>query len=409
MSVALVACLVGPWGMLAVWWVRSSVPGQKVNAELLGGLPVSDRGVIRGKPGPWGQLECSTVFTELPTNGGNTDTLPPNRWAFGKATREAALTVLRKAGVTPTQLQTLARSEAWKADPDGVLWLHPSADSVLSLTAEVRASLYSALEQIGANRPLRKRYACAVDRVDEWCRDSGLPEQYVRLFRHLLYRRDGYYVFEDLSSALSTIPSPQLQRLFVRMVTRQESIMANLVVLPSSDVEQISAYWEVGRQSKGLKELLRALRRLPGGGKVDVTHLLPPLARDLMHAVPHDSAPTSTSARADASGTWTSLNFFLAVPDQRFLDPILASKELQSKYTPLERPKRLGDLIVFMDANNNIVHMATYLAQDLVFSRVGDASGYCWVITTLDSLVGRFQVEHSPLRFRVAFSRSLQL
>ena len=122
---------------------------------------------------------------------------------------------------------------------------------------------------------------------------------------------------------------------------------------------------------------------------IDVINLLPPFARNHLYRYPALSAG-DLNKPAVVDCLWTSLNFFLENPDNRFLAAAVALKTLKEDYRVVENDFELGDIVAFLDDVGNIFHVAVYVADDLVLSKNGASRMAPWVLMSLDNVKGYY-------------------
>lgn len=97
----------------------------------------------------------------------------------------------------------------------------------------------------------------------------------------------------------------------------------------------------------------------------------PTLARSKLYTYPK---PVGTGASGPCDCRWTSLNFWNAVPDDRRSNPNYVREQLGKNYRAVPKPTQLGDVIFFLDKNDEGIHSATYIADDIVFTKMEPAS-----------------------------------
>jgi hypothetical protein len=171
------------------------------------------------------------------------------------------------------------------------------------------------------------------------------------------------------------------RRRFAQMVHRKVTVLAKLVIDESSDIDAMVAYWDYPGRPKGLRSLLESVSRVEGGGELDISHMLPPFARERLYTFPRPSEE-NPAARHDC--VWTSLNFFSEIPDDRFTDPQVAHQIMARDYVRVDQPA-MGDIVVLTDPRAQSVHFAVHLADDLYFTKNGSDRMQPWM--TLDDLL----------------------
>ena len=81
------------------------------------------------------------------------------------------------------------------------------------------------------------------------------------------------------------------------------------------------------------------------------------------------------------------MNFFAEQPDDRFLDVDEVVQTLAQDYYRIFGNPRLGDVVVFLDADGMLVHSAVYVADDVLFTKNGPSSLHPWMLMKLDDMM----------------------
>jgi hypothetical protein len=194
---------------------------------------------------------------------------------------------------------------------------------------------------------------------------------------------------------------------FVKTLARRNTLLAKVRINEQTDVEKLVAYWGFDGRAKDLRPLIESLRRVPGGATLDVAHLLPPFARRRMYTYP---VPTNDPRAGRRDGLWTALNFFNETPDDRFADPQVAINAISANYYPISGGAQLGDLMVLLTRTDQLIHCATYVADDVVFTKNGPAYLQPWMFQRLGDMVeyhSAFYPPNEPLRVRIFRAKEL--
>ena len=123
-----------------------------------------------------------------------------------------------------------------------------------------------------------------------------------------------------------------------------------------------------------------------GDPALDVVHLLPPVARELLNVYHLASAEG-----AAASCYWTALNFPSEQPESRLLvnprttgDQEAETWRRLQEFTPLEKASELGDIIAYRrKSDGRILHVCSYVAADIVFTKNGFGYSAPWCLMRL--------------------------
>jgi hypothetical protein len=357
---------------------------------------------FRGRPGPWGELEYRRIAIEPPDEFISAEAgREPVTWYFEGYTHERLLALLGNCPLTPAQRGALTSPEAIRGDDHGLV-LQPDPELVLALTPKAREMIYLALAVSPRNAAQQNAFVFRPEFLEERLEGSGLTADSVVLLKSLLYRHGNLRLFADLQLALPRLPDHQERLRFIKTVARRNTLLANLRVTEDTDLERLVNYWGGQWRAKDIRPLLESVRRIPGGGTLDVAHLLPSFARRRLYTYP----TPDIAARGAAGPHWTSLNFFSEQPDDRFNDDQIVTETIQKHYYVIAGGYRLGDLVVLMAPDGSAVHTAVYVADGVAFTRNGSRATNPWQLMRVRDLVEFFAARTSPEQpLRVEYMR----
>jgi hypothetical protein len=388
--------LLCPWGV--VLWLSSrgapSPEGKLSSAAHI--APVLPVATEIGRPGPWGRLEYARILIEPTENFvPQFSTTPrPVRWFFHGYSDSALDELWQKAGLDDTRRQVL-NDPANRERPGGdLVVVRPPEELVLGLSEAARATIYAALAVFQENGPQNDSYRIHESGADQWLDPDLMSPSTLALVRPLLYRRGHYLLFSDQDIVLARISSADERLKFVKNLSRRSALLAQLRVAPGEDTETLARYWGRGRRSKDLEPLLTSLARRPGGGAVDIVHLLPAFARALLYTYPVPSENPDATAR---DCHWTSLNFYNTTPDDRFLRLDAVRDTILRDYQPFAGEPALGDIVMLVRPDGAGVHSCVYVADGIVFTKNGPSSAVPWLLSRLED-VTEFYALDGPLR-----------
>jgi hypothetical protein len=340
-----------------------------------------------GHAGPWGLIEYNRIAISMPIEyaPGDPDS-EPTRWWFQGASRERVEGLFAEAGLTPEQLRLLGQG-GWEVSPQGVLVI-PPRQLVIDLPPAARARIYNTLAADERNGLQHTPEIFYPQYLEERLESSGLSDQTLNLVRSLLYPRKSWTLFSDANVVLATLQTSHERQRFNQMVHRRMTVMAQLIIDHTSNVDAMVAYWEFRGRSKGLRSLFESLASVPGGGELDVSHVLTPFARKRLYSFPEPSDDPRIWRR-DCG--WTALNFFNDDPDDQLSNPEYAAKVLQRDYEQVTAP-RFGDVAALVDENSESVHLASYVADGLMFTKNGFNRTQPWMLMKLEDLVAHYSI-----------------
>jgi hypothetical protein len=161
-------------------------------------------------------------------------------------------------------------------------------------------------------------------------------------------------------------------------------MIVRLRVTADDNLSELVEYWGKGRRSKDVRPILESLAKVPGGGTIDVAHLLPAFARTRLYTY---ATPTLTESDGRLQNChWTALNFFSHEPDDRFTDVDFSIEEIRKNYHPVYNNPQLGDLVVFGDQADPMFHVAVHVADDILFTKNGNSFSLPWMYMRLEQL-----------------------
>ena len=345
----------------------------------------------RQSPGnlpPWGELVTYDIQFEQPREYlgfVQTENLAP-LWHFGGLTLVKQVhDFLLDAGLTEAQAIAALSPDGVTVTPKGID-LRPAGDLVLSLTQKVRETLYERLATQVENGYINAPCYIPDGNVETFFEGSGVDLDTLELIKKLIYKHGAYHYFSDVELVMSRIPTAEGRTALMKALSRQDAVMARLRVRPDTDTDKLVSYWGSmpGVRAKDLRPLLESQRRLPEGGSISLLYLLPPFARERLYTSP--LPPSAGGSPNDCH--WTSLNFFRAVPDDRFSDSAYSSAYVESNYYQIASPGLYGDLVLVVNRAGRVIHSAVYLADDILFTKNGSNVAQPWVLMRMRNLLG---------------------
>lgn len=341
-------------------------------------------------PGPWGELIEWDIRIHQPDEylsfGKLSDSGP--LWNFGAISLPALNHLLLSVGLTGEQAEKLGSMRL--DDPMGNFVIRPDEEMLLSIPSEVRSRLYRELAAIPSNRFQVNPFY--VPEGNFWkLLDGGkvFKPEIPKLFAKLSYNRNGYTYFSDPETVLSHLPNPDDREIFLRMLTSQRAVLLKLRIRPETDLSKILFYWSASEAThlKDISPLLEAERQLPEGGVLSILFFLPPLAREVLYTTPISTVPNPLKL---PDCHWSSLNFFAENPDDRMRDETFASKYIADHYYQIGKPGIVGDLALFINPRNQVIHSAVYLADDVYFTKNGVDIAVPWILMREKDLLGSY-------------------
>jgi hypothetical protein len=408
--VALTALVVVPW--LVVAGVRMWPDVEDATAVVAPGATSKASMPVKAS-GPWGELVVTPITISPPIEyvSRQWGELQASVWHFPPLTGDELETRLMSYGLSREDAVRL-RGTARSASIGGV-FVVPDAALVARLSPEVRGRLYLDLGKIavsaGPDAPINfdqeSSYRFRGDSIDSWLGGPGLSAETHALVNPYIYQQNGFLYFADIEQVRSRIPNADELQLLAKRLLRHATMLVQLRIPDTAQIGAIAEYWGRGGRRTDLQPLLESVARSSGGqsgGLIDISHLLPTLARNHLYRYPRPSVEDLQRPLL-ANCLWTALNFFAPVPDARYLDPPTALATLKTDYYLVQDNFQLGDVVAFTDAKGELVHVAVYIAGDLLFSKNGTSALAPWSILPIEYLKGHY-VEHAD-DWRISYHR----
>jgi hypothetical protein len=383
-------------------WIYLSWASQSFSAETSG----SSRSQRNGsgsksvtEEGEWGELEVTDIVISPPLEFVQllADTRESDDWHFRNATKEQVDQFFRQMPIDEATRQTLMRLARPLEEYDGVV-ITPPAELIWNLSPEARGALYNALALDTLNFVQGSAFRFE-GTLEEWLSGVELSSETVELVKKLLYRHNDSIFLADTHVLLPRLPKVEQTRL-LKALSGQRTLALRLRVTADDNITELVEYWGRGRRSKDVRPILESLAKVPGGGTIDVAHLLPQFARTRLYTY---ATPTKKSSDAMIHNClWTSLNFFGTAPEDRFTDLKAALEEIETNYYPIYRNPKLGDLVVFSDQADPLFHAAIYVADDILYTKNGNSFSLPWMYMRLEQLKDFYA---RPLPVRISYYR----
>jgi hypothetical protein len=337
------------------------------------------------KPGPWGRIDYQPIYLSAPSSFIDDFPMPDIQpvWFFPNGTVDSVRALLAQCGVDPATIQRLLADPTAHRDAEDVFSIYPTVDELIALKPDTRAALYHELAKSPLNTYYYEPVCIPADGFDEWLRTGGFPPDVGDLIRKLVYRDGDAILFSDFRAVLSHASSDSEARKWVRALTRVRAVIAYLHVDPTDDLTALKRYWSANFHRKDSLPMLEAAADIPGGGRLDLTHLFPPLPRRLVYSY---TTPDIERTGQTPNCHWTSLNFFNYTRQNIFLNLKLASSQVLEDYEQVPVANTFGDVLFFVDADGNAYHSCVFIADNLVYSKNGENIMMPWILTRLEDI-----------------------
>lgn len=391
--IILMVVLVVPWLIAGALYVNAHDPEAIAN-------PAPPP--VESPAGPWGHLIQTPIVISPPIEyvSQNWGALEPTLWHVPASTPDELAAFLASTGMAPEDAARL-RATARRHTRAGGVVLEPDADLVRRLAPEVRARLYFRIAGSDLNVDQRTAFRFFGTSPAAWLGPSVSPRTR-ELVEPLIYRHGDFMYFADVESVRRQIQDPaELQRL-AKALYRQATLLVTLRIDDPAEVPAIAEYWGRGGRRTDIRPLLESIAEGGSSRTIDISHLLPTLAREHLYRYPRVSVADHEKPLL-ANCLWTALNFFDPTPDDRLLDVRVALEHLKRDFYLVHDGHQLGDVVAFSDRQGNLFHAAVYLADGLIFGKNGITPMAPWSILPLERIKGHY-VEDSD-DWQVTFHR----
>jgi hypothetical protein len=337
-----------------------------------------------GSPGPWGSLEYERIPlldpAEIQAEG---SALPANpRWVF-EGYQPAELTGLINAGpLTAGQKAVLLDTHTWQRLSNGFAIL-PTDEFVGGLGKTGRQYFYPVLGRCPANRPQHLAYRMPLGGLDERFAGSCFPAAKFDLLREHTYT-NGNALCLCVDRPLAARLSSNELRCLNRTLSSIPTWMVRLRIVPGSNVEDLVKYWGTGGRENTIRPILASIARTDRGGRINIADLLPIFARLRLYTFPD---PQTDPAVLQQDDFYTALNFFNDKPEQKYFDNDSSRQALQTDYAPATGGAAFGDLVVVLNPDGKAVHVAVFVADDIVYTKNGANLVQPWALMRVADMI----------------------
>lgn len=344
----------------------------------------------RGRSGPWGHITWQTIELKPPKDYVSVDICPSRiePWIFPGFDRKDVLELFRSAGFDETQRSWLARALHCPGG-DRPCRVHPSRLLQKQMTPGARSRIYEVLREYRVNGFIRQGSRAPVDQPEKLLDWSALTPKAFQVVSSLSYRSGDFTEFTDIAVACSLLPNDNDRLSLFKALLRETVLTGQLHVSNSTDIQDLLDFWGRGMRGKSVRALLASLADQPAGGRLDVSHLLPPFARARLYTYPEVDAPPYDCH-------WSALSFWNDQFDAPMDSPDDIQKLVRERYEPVpERNRLFGDMVVLTDITYRAIHSAIYVADDVFFTKNGRGLVSPWVLMRLKDIVNLYLTSRS--------------
>jgi hypothetical protein len=351
------------------------------------------------RPGPWGEIKAQPILIEAPASLLSVNfRLGDGRWYFRANTPEEVTAFLRGAGLTSEQIARLTPGLQRIEGRDGLFATAPPEDLVRSLSMDTRSVLYDKLAAVPENFAQVEPFRTTEMHLDAWLDAKKLPPELIAEVRSLMWRRGSGLFFSDYNLVADRISSPVLKLALLKQLTHKSSVILTLQIPGSGDIDELVRYYAVNGRDDKVEPIMRALSEARGG-PLGISNMLPAFPRARLYRFP-DALPGKDISQACHGAP---VNFFnRGLPDEQLNDAAYVGEVLGNKYMAVSGTPRFGDVVLLTLADGSSIHSATYIADNIVFTKNGPSLAAPFIFSTVEDMLAFYPASE---RIRLAYYR----
>jgi hypothetical protein len=345
---------------------------------------------------PWGRIEALKIpFADseelFPDRAIR---LQPPHWFFEGISKPQLADLLASAGLAQEQVVELLSQSRCQSLSNGWLVM-PAPTLVRDLKPSSRQKIYENLARNPSNYAQQFPFRFHPGDFDSRFDGSGLSPKKLSEIESLTYTNWGVLCLADLEILPSLLNSNEFNQV-IESLYRLPAYRLRLRIYSEADVATLMKYWGKGGREEKIRPFLESLARVPrtNGITIGIGYFLPEFARVRLDTFP-TGWPEPQTAKEDCF--WTSLNFFNAQPDMRYLDAGFVRSALRTEYDPIKGQPMFGDVVLLLTSAGDGRHACVYLADDYVFTKNGQNLLAPWVIMKMSDMLLLFASD-PPLR-----------
>jgi hypothetical protein len=306
---------------------------------------------------------------------------PPTYWYFPDTSIGEFDQLLYDFGMKNTEVVTLHELAQSEPNVNGLV-VEPSDTVIRSLESKVRSNLYTWLSLSPINYDQLSAYYFYGNSIDDWLGDESVTPKNVReIVDPLIYQIEDFLYLADIGQVRKQVENDKDFYNLLQRLMRVQTLVVTLRVTPQN-VSETLKYWGTNDRQAEIRPYLQAMSLIDA--KINVSDLLPSLPRGLLYRYQNERFMSPNQPFANCF--WTALNFFNAIPDDRFIDGDLAIYELDNNYYLIDGAPQFGDVAVFTTEDMYVTHIAVYLVRNLFFTKNGSWQFAPWIIMPMNEM-----------------------
>ena len=343
-------------------------------------------------PGPWGKITAQPILLEAPASLLSVNfRLGDGRWYFQARTPDEVGAFLLGAGLNAEQAAQILPGLQTVPGREGLLAATPSEALVRSLTPAVRSTLYDRLASVPENFAQVEPFRTTELHLDAYLDPDKLSPELIAEVRSLMWRRGSGLFFSDYNMVADKIASPVEKLELLKQLTHKSSVVLALRVPPNGEVDSLVDYYRVDGQLDKVEPLLRALSE-SGGGTLGLANMLPAFPRARLYRYPDPLPGKDISPDCH----WNTFNFFArGLPDDTLNDAATVGKVLSENYQAVQGQPQFGDVVLLTLPDGSSIHSATYIADNIVFTKNGPSMAAPFIFSTVEDMLAFYPSSES--------------
>lgn len=344
-------------------------------------------------PGPWGEINAQPILLEAPASMLSVNfRLGDGQWYFQARTPDEVGAFLRGAGLSPAQIAQVVPRLQKVPGREGLLAAAPPEELVRALSPEVRSALYDKLALVPENFAQVEPFRTTDLHLDAYLDPDRLPPELIAEVKSLMWRRGSGLFFSDYNIVADKITSPALKIALLKQLTHKSSVILNLEVPPDAEaVENLADYYGVNERRDKVEPLLRGVSE-SGGGSLGLANMLPYFARARLYRFPEPLPGKDIGPDCH----WATFNFFNdRPPDDSLNDPATVEKVLGERYHEVKGEPQFGDVVLLTMPDGSAIHSATYIADNIVFTKNGPSLAAPFIFSTVEDMLAFYPSSES--------------
>lgn len=376
-------CLAAVVGFGAVWGVNKflSAPAGSIGTR------------FELSPGPWGEITAQPILLEAPASLLSVNfRLGDGRWYFQARTPDEVSAFLRGAGLTPEQIAQIVPRLQAVTGREGLLAAAPPEALVRGLSTDVRSALYDKMAIVPENFAQVEPFRTTELHLKAYLDPEKLPPELIAEVKSLMWSRGSGLFFSDYNLVADKISSPALKLALLKQLTHKSSVILSLNVPPDTQaVDELVRYFGVNGRRDKVEPLLHALSE-SGGGSLGVANMLPAFARSRLYRFPDPLPGKDISPDCH----WATFNFFSRnQPDDSLNTAAAVGKVLGEQYAAVQGEPQFGDVVLLTLPDGSSIHSATYIADNIVFTKNGPSLAAPFIFSTVEDMLAFYPSSES--------------